>query len=309
MTIYDRRLTRMRGRLARIRGRQTTDKSRLTIYDRRLTRRRGGLEPPPALRSQACGHQVRCCVTEAKKMFGLITCAALLTASSPSAQSPPDSSTGGQERVNLVRTYEEGEVNMYQFDLVSAAEGAETVGSADVLMKVEKKLDGGKAQMAINVGYVAWVLDGEEMPPQEIEPFTATFDKHSLPLPASIAGFEIAEMLFFIAFPGYVPGQEVKVGETYPIKWGSASSIRVEGTCKFEGAETIDGVKAAKLAVHMEISAEDDQPRTLDLTSYVSVRSGKLLKADGTVKIAWEGSYSVSVKLKKPPTDASGPRN
>ncbi|MCH8273974.1 MAG: hypothetical protein IH851_04220 [Armatimonadetes bacterium] len=236
-------------------------------------------------------------------MFVLLTCAALLTASSPSAQSPPAPPSGGQERVNLVRTYEEGKVNTYQLNLVLSGEGAEMAVSADIVMKVEKKLSGGAAQMAVSVSNFTMVRDGVEMSPEEVEQFSAKFDKHGLPVPASIAGVESAEFFYLTVFAGYVPAKEVKVGETNSFTWDDESGTRIEGTSKFEGIETIDGVKAAKLTVHLDISPESGEPGTLDFTSYVEIQSGKLLKADGRLDVPGEASGTVSVKLKKPPTD------
>ncbi|MFI5386789.1 MAG: hypothetical protein ACHQ50_11790 [Fimbriimonadales bacterium] len=82
----------------------------------------------------------------------------------------------------------------------------------------------------------------------------------------------------------YFPTRPVKVGDTWDLSVRNKDgSLELIGTCIAEARETFMGVDCLRLRSTMK-EMRDTSPISCEMTSWVSVKDGSLLKADGLIR-------------------------
>jgi len=188
-----------------------------------------------------------------------------------------------QESVHLQRTYKVGEEDRYAVKLSAAVE----VGDVDIQFKSRRKVKSvdqhGAAEIEFMMEELKTLINGQEPPagaaPAPV-PLVYKFDKFGMPMALEGGSRGLGS---FMQFMGFLGNRTLELGKRsdFSFKDPKIDGRQATGHLKLESIK--DG--EAKLAAHWEILTEvSPSPLVVDMTSFVEVKSGVVLRSSGTIQ-------------------------
>lgn len=201
---------------------------------------------------------------------------ALILATAIAAQGP----AGADEKFNLTRNYIVGDEARYALEM---SLGDSERATATVAVKVAKTMETG-ADLKLKVEKFAFLHDGGDVGIPAPSDRTQRHDKYGLPTSVSV---EEAEFIFvLLAMPAYLPGQMLRAGEGFDIKWEAPDkSFKWEGKATLVEVTTTDGKRIAKIKATADGTPHGETTGHVEYTSFIDLADGKLVSTKGTIRI------------------------
>ncbi len=188
--------------------------------------------------------------------------------------------------VNLTRSWEKGEKQAYTLDLSfegDAFEGQSVTAFVAFTLEVQEALENGEARVQASYDKVSLKLGGEELPGIDLpEEIVAVYGANGLPKKLALDNPDDPVAMVLPAF--FVPGKELKIGEETSFKWSSEDgSLELKGTVQLVATGRLYEEHVAMLKYTMESAGKELPPGKFEFTSYVNSKTGKLVKAEGSL--------------------------
>lgn len=190
--------------------------------------------------------------------------------------------TGSQDPLVLSRNYKVGEIDRYAVKLSIAV----AAGDVDIQFKSGRKVvkvdDSGNADIQFITEEMKTLVNGQEASVGNrsfTEPLTFRFDKHGRPISEPDSAGAMSTFLLYLGFLGDRPLETGKKAE-YSFEDKSNPQRKTTGTLLLESVK--DG--EAKLVSNWSIpSPSSPRPLRIDMTSFIEIKSGTVLRASGTI--------------------------
>lgn len=201
-----------------------------------------------------------------------------------------------QDTLNLTRKYKADDVYSYTITVKAHADQQDIEATANVDMKVTKLLENGSAQITCGLSKVEVKIGGAPTDAQA-DPFDAAFDATGMPDRITLQ--EVNTIYTLNAIAGIVPGKDLKIGDSFEIKWESKDKqSKITGKGKLVELTEVEGAKAVKVECELAISPGDlPSSAKATTTAYFALDDNRPLKANGKLEV--EGMFSLEFGLKR----------
>lgn len=194
------------------------------------------------------------------------------------------------DTASLARTFNDGKAVTYQVSALDKARDLKL--ESKLTLTVTGKTTDGKTQVNVKSPAVTVSMAGNVASEDPLDS-KLTFDTHGMPLELSVQNQD--SVVAMLAIAGYLPGSDVEVGKTYPIKWESGE-MRLAGQGSLEKVEEIAGRKLATVKIRAELIPGSDTPGVLETTSTIDLADGSLVESNGKVTIENEGEFALTIR-------------
>jgi hypothetical protein len=192
------------------------------------------------------------------------------------------------KKVLLKRVYKAGEKQDYTFTIQSN-DSADIKIEGEYTLSIEKVLDNGKAEIEEKVTKTKVTFGGETMDEMDLpEPETLTYGANGLPDELN----EKYDLMSILSYVGaWLPNEEVELGGSYEFKWSpSGTKIHAEGKAKLIATGRLYEERVAKIEMQIKASGDADLGTAdIELTSYLNLETGKIVRIVGTSEAAAGG--------------------
>ena len=190
--------------------------------------------------------------------------------------------SAAQESVTLRRIFREGEREQFETTLSSTTPLGEVVVKLRTELRVKRVFGNGGAELETELLQVETRINGEPMDvPREAGSRIVAFRVDGTGMPFGLGepgGFGFASL----QFAGIVGSKPLVVGKKTPFEWVDQANKKQRASGEVTLLDVAAGI--AKLASKWEIrGGASGKSLKIDMTSFVEVSTGKLVKAVGSI--------------------------